>query len=214
MGLCQEKCWVDVLKASYWKNVSQSGCIKYICVGAGVLHCCDKTKWQVYSKQRFYIFSTNVKAFFFFVHNNQGARRRNGRYSIMRVKKHFKKNVGRYWLAMKRGRLCTNRKSCLRIAAEFCWQRCELFMNKATGNLMRPLTREWQREALVATGQHKGITFLDSDTSGVTWCMAFIYITFGAYVLTFLFLQKAHLVKYCHLMCECWLERREKRRTF
>ena len=60
VGLCQEKCWVDVLETSFWKNVSQSGCIKSICAGAGVLDCCDKTKWQVYSKQQSYVFSTKM----------------------------------------------------------------------------------------------------------------------------------------------------------
>lgn len=42
-------------------------------------------------------FQQKCKSFlFFFIHNNQGVRRRNGRYSLMRVKKHFKRRIRRY----------------------------------------------------------------------------------------------------------------------
>lgn len=98
----------------------------------------------------------------------------------MRVEKHFRKKIQRYWLAMNCGRLCTNRKSCLRFAAESYCQRHKLFTNKASGNLVQPPLLEWQGEAPEATGQQSGNrTFCLFDTSGITWCVAFICVTFG-----------------------------------
>lgn len=66
LGLHRGKCWVEVLETPLCTNVSQSGCSKYICVGAGVsvLLWWDKMT-SVLQATILRLLNRNVKAYFY-----------------------------------------------------------------------------------------------------------------------------------------------------